>query len=142
LKLAAGGKTLILALDDFTKGDVALPEAHLQKYLIPELLFPLAAGYLSHIKMILIMTNQEYFTIYRIVKSILNGFYADIELKDIPAKEFESLAKEYLRSFPLEIDPYEMAILISWYKKNNLKEQPWPPARLKKLYQFMIDNGE
>lgn len=141
LQQAAAGQPLILALDDFTKGDVALPEAHLQKYLIPELLFPLVADQLSPVKVILILTEQEYF-LYKIGESNLKGLFHEVELKDFPAQEFEGLAKEYLRSFPLEIAPNELTQIIEVWKNLKVKEQDWSPTRLKKLYQFIVDNGE
>jgi CHAT domain len=141
LQLAAAGQPLILALDDFTKGDIALPEAHLQKYLIPELLYPLVAEELLPIKLILILTEAEYF-LYKIGDSILKGLFQEVELKDIPAQEFESLAKEYLRSFPLEIAPDELILAINYWKKIKLKEQNWSPIKLKKMYEDLVTNAE
>jgi hypothetical protein len=141
LQSAAGGQPLILALDDFTKGDIALPEAHLQKYLIPELLYPLVAEQLLPIKVILILTEAEYF-LYKMGDSILKGLFQEVELKDIPAQEFETLAREYLRSFPLEIAPDELTQIIEVWEKLKVKGQNWSPTRLKKLYQFIVDNGE
>jgi CHAT domain len=142
LQLAAGDQPLVLALDDFTKGDVALPEAHLQKYLIPELLFPLVEEKIIPVKVILILTDREY-SLYKIGESLLNGLFQEVELKDIPALEFESLAKEYLRSLSLEATPKEMEIAIEFWKTFRVNGQNWSPIQLKEMHDFIMGkNGK
>jgi len=96
LEAAASGQPLILVLDHFTHGTKELSPEHMLKYLRPELIEHVAKGLLPHIRLVLVLREDE-FDKYKMKE--LKGRFHDVELKLLETKpeEFVNLAQEFFR---------------------------------------------
>lgn len=131
LQQAAGDKPLILVLDHFTRTPFSLEPASMTA-MIRELINPVAAGKLKPVKLVMIMTDDEFFRDYKI-EDTLKAPFVEVPVSLLEDDKFDELATEFLKLHgPEQLD--EIGRFVIKQRAANIKQ--WKPTELKDLYEL------